>query len=125
MPLHPPKVYHANFCKVVLDFLQISYPCIFPVLENMDLSFYPKSFNSSKYIFRNFSFLKTKVVSTARHSWAQSKWGQAAHLMEKRKMEEGRIVAENTYLDQVEASRNGKGATATQVSLSVPQPLAW
>lgn len=125
MPLHPPKVYHDNLCKVVLNFLQISYPCIFPVLENIDLSFYSKSFNSSKYIFRDFSSLKTKGVSPARHSWAQPKWGQAAHLMEKRKMEEGRIVAENSYLDQVEASQNGKGAMAIQVSVSGPQPLAW
>lgn len=75
MPLRPPKVYHDNLCKVVLDFLQISYPCIFPVLENIDLSFYSKSFNSSKYIFRNFSSLKTKVVSPARHSWEQPEWG--------------------------------------------------
>lgn len=112
-------------CKVVLDFLQISYPCIFHIFENINLSFWPKSFSSSKYIFRNLSFLRLKVVSTARHFWAQPEWQQAALLMEKRRMEEGRVVAENEHLDQAEASRNGRGATATQVSFSVPQPLAW
>lgn len=45
--------------------------------------------------------------------------------MKKRRLEEGRIAAENSHLDQVEASRNGKGTTDTQASFSVPQPLAW
>lgn len=114
--------------QVALGFLQISHPSNFSILENVNLSSQPKSFNRSKHIFRKFHFLKIKAASTASHFWALPDWRPAALLMETSlKTEEdgeGMARSRGCTLAGTRWRHGGKRDIATQTSLSVPQPLA-
>lgn len=113
--------------QVALGFLQISHPCNFSILENVNLSSQPKSFNRSKHIFRKFHFLKIKAASTASHFWALPDWRPAALLMETSlKTEEdgeGMARSRGCTLAGTRWRHGGKRDIATQTSLSVPHSL--